>query len=190
MHGVVALLTGLIVPAAGAIAAAFTLPLAERWGWGLLPPRLIVGVREYPHTGSQGIGLYRRAWSWHLFAGLLLAAALPIYLPLVYFAGVVDVVFQAIEALWAQILSLLGLYGVVIWVGYALLTGRHDAATLGPIAGGIGSFILVLTAFASVTARASEWTGHAAAGPYFLLLVVTVGGSVSLARRAKGYHPR
>lgn len=190
MHGVALLLTGLVVPAAGAIAAAFTLPLAERWGWGLLPPRLVVGLREHPRTGSQGIGLYRRAWSWHLFAGLLLVAALPIYLPLAYLAGVVDAVFQATDALWAQILSLLGLYGVVVWVGYALLTGRRDAATLGPVAGGVGSYVLVLAAFASVAARTSEWTGHAATGPYLLLLVVTVGGSVALARRAKGYYPR
>lgn len=106
LHGVAVLLTILVGP--WEPSPRRSLFRSPNGGAGPLPPRLVAGLREHEHTGRQDIGLYRRARSWHLFAGRLLGAGLPIFVPLVFLA----VGGLPLAAPPVQFLPLLALYGV------------------------------------------------------------------------------
>lgn len=184
MGQLLVLVSTMVAVANGTIAAAFTLPLAERRGWGLRPPRLVRGLREYPHTGTQGLGLFRRAWRAHLLYGLVVGACLPIYLPAVLLLpGGELFVDPGLRFLPAAVP-----YWGLVWLFYVIVSGSRDGAVLRSVGIGIAAHLGVLVVFANIgyTAASALQT----VDPVVLVAAevgtVIVGGIVAV--RAKGFE--
>lgn len=184
MHTVAIVAAAALAPASGAVAAAFTLPLVERRGWGLLPPRLVAGLRAHSHTGTEGMGLYRRAWRWHLLYGLVVGASVSMFLPLfVSLPGgnwLADPTLLFVPPFVA--------YAAVVFLVYVLVSGCRDRAVLLAVAVGIAAHLAVLAVLANVGYSVFGAITHENAGRYVALALGTVVAAGIVAVRAKGFE--
>lgn len=177
-------LTAALVPAVGAIAAAFTLPLAERWGWGLLPPRLVEGLRAHPHTGSAGLGLYQRAWELHLLYGLVVGASLAVFLPLFFLLPGTASVTGPSTLFLAPFL----VYASAVLVVYVGISGCRDLSVLSAVAAGIAAHIGVLVVLLNVVSFILSTYGPLEEHVIVVAELATVFAASLVAVRAKGFH--
>jgi len=191
MSVVAVLLAGLYANTIGFISAALVLPVVERKGWGYMTPRVVRGVRNHSHAGTDGIGLFRRAWRRHLLYGSVLGALLyTLFLALFSRSTETQVPDTAAVDLLLVSLACAG----IVAIGYGYVTGVRNREVLAPAAAGAVVHLAVVAALTriGVLLYVDIQALYPGLGfrPFSAFVIGSMLLSVVMAVRAKGAHRR